>query len=111
MKSLNQILNDFKSCLTDMSAKAYHYEKPRNKTAPYAVWAETGGSDSFDADNHVGELQIDCVLEFYTKTEFDSDIDTINEILDENTSGWNLDSVQYEDETKLIHYSWSFRLS
>lgn len=110
MKSLTQILSNFKTAICKMDAKAYHYEKPRSKTAPYAVWAETGESDSFDSDNHRGEQQIECVLEFYTKTEFDPDIDTIQSILDENTAGWSLDAVQYEDETKLIHYSWSFRL-
>ena len=48
-------------------------------------------------------------IDLYTRQEFDPAVDQIQEGL--NTSegvGWVLSSVQYEDETNLIHYEWTF---
>jgi hypothetical protein len=74
------------------------------------VWAETGESDSFNADNGKKEQVIEGTMDFYTETEFDPLFDEIQSVLDEMCCGWVLDSVQYEDSTKLIHYSWNWEL-
>ena len=113
MKSLNEKLREFMNEIKSVKEglKVYHYEKAAKATAPYVVWAEEGEDDSLDADNNKEEQQIEGWLEFYTQTEFDSAIDDIQEKLNEITCGWRLDAVQYEDETKLIHYSWTWRIA
>lgn len=73
---------------------------------PYIVWAEDGEMTSFHADNHKGEQQLTGTVDLFTKTEFDPIADEIQKILNEEEVGWRLDSVQYEPETNLIHYSW-----
>lgn len=46
------------------------------------------------------------IVDFYTQTEFDPIADTIQGILNGEDIGWSLDSVQYEEETNLIHFQW-----
>ena len=50
-------------------------------------------------------------VDFFTLEEYDAIIDEIQDTL-EGIEGlsWNLNSVQYEEETKFIHYEWMFAL-
>lgn len=81
-----------------------HYT--RQSTYPYMVWAEDGEENSFHASNHKQEQQITGTIDYFTRTEFDSIVDDIQTILNSEEIGWTLSSVQYEDETNLIHYQW-----
>lgn len=66
---------------------------------------------SFHADNRKQEQQISGTVDCFTQIEYDPLLDEIQEALDatENVA-WMLESVQYEDETKYIHYEWAFRV-
>lgn len=109
MKSLNDQLKAVKDALVSVSEKTYHYEKPATVKAPYIVWGEQGEADSFHSNNTKSEQQIEGWIDYYTQTEFDANIDEIQEALN-GICAWSLESVQYEDETKLIHYAWLFRV-
>ena len=41
-----------------------------------------------------------------TKSEYDTMTDSIQEALNCEDISWTLNSFQYEDETKLLHYEW-----
>lgn len=110
MKLLTNQLKAIREALAAVSDKTYHYEKPAEIKAPYIVWAELGESESFHGDNRKKEQAIYGAVDYFTLTEFDSTIDEIQAALD-GVSAWNLDTVQYEDETKLIHYTWNFEVS
>ena len=45
----------------------FHYFKPANIQAPYAVWIDQG-EESFWADNGKGERSLSGTLDFYTQT-------------------------------------------
>ena len=113
MKSIQTLLTNLYTALNaiDDNLYIYHYERAEDFTLPYGVWGEDGEADSFHGDNKKKEQVIAGYLDFYTQTEFDPLVDEIQITLDdlENCS-WNLDSVLYEDETKLIHYSWRWEL-
>ena len=47
-------------------------------------------------------------VDLFTKTEFDPLADDVQNVLDELGVTWSLESVQYEDETNLIHMEWSW---
>lgn len=87
----------------------YHYWRP-NMSAPFCVWGEDGEDDSFNANNRKKEQSISGYVDYYTKTEFDPVVDTIQETLNgfEFPFGWRLATVDYEEETNLIHYSWEW---
>lgn len=84
---------------------AFHYWRPV-KDAPWLIWAEEGGSE-FAAGNQVAEQAIHGSTDYFTKDEFDPAIDGIQDAQNALPGFmWSLNSVQYEDETELIHYEW-----
>jgi hypothetical protein len=108
MQSLNQTLLKIKTALTAIEElKVYHYWRPRLQ-APYCIWAEDGEGDSLHADNKKKEQVISGTIDYFTKEEFDDNVDAIQEALNDIEIGWELSSVDYEDETNLIHYTWTF---
>jgi hypothetical protein len=92
--------------LTVQGLKCYHLKKPASVTAPYAVWQEDQEGNSHYADNAKAEQVIEVTIDYYTKTEYDTMIDSIQDALNTAQIAWKLNSFQYEDETKLMHYEW-----
>ena len=86
-----------------------HYS--RMTTFPYVVWAESGEDTSFNSNNRKSEQQLTGVVDLFTKTEFDPLADDVQNILESEEIGWRLATVQYEDETGLIHYQWEWWVS
>ena len=105
--SLQQTLKSLGSELAALGANSYHYWRPK-KDPPFLVWQEDGEGDDFHANNHKAERQISCSASYYTLTEYDPALDKIEALLEVLSSGWQLVSVTYEEETALIHYEWSF---
>ena len=86
--------------------KCYHLEKPTSVKAPYAIWQEDSEGMSHYADNTKAEQVLVLTIDYYTLTEYDTMIDSIQEALNDARIAWKLNSFQYEDETKLLHYEW-----
>lgn len=110
MKSLQQSLMMVRDELNKIEgAKFFHYQRDPDTKKEYGVWMENGEGDAFHADNHKAEQQISGTLDYYTQIEYNPILDEIQEALDRiDPGGWTLESVQYEDETDLIHYEWTF---
>lgn len=90
----------------ELDCEVYHYTRGSDTDVPYMVWAEDGEQDSFETDNRKQEQQLSGLVDFFTLDEFDEICDDIQEILNSEWIGWRLESVQYEEETNLIHYQW-----
>lgn len=92
----------------------YHYWRP-NMTAPFCVWAEDGEDESFWSSNVKREQAVGGVVDYYTKIEYDTTNDDIQEALNglsaEMPFTWRLDSVQYEEDTDIIHYQWRWSVA
>lgn len=86
----------------------FHYWRP--KTFPYLVWQEDFEAESFNSGNHKTEQAIHVTADYYTQTEYDPNIDLIQEVLDYIGAAWRIEAVQYEEETKLIHYTFEFEV-
>lgn len=69
------------------------------------VWAEDDRLD-LEADNKHVEKGVQGTIDYFTKTEFDGKTDTIEAQLDTMGVNWYLNSIQYEQDTGLIHYEW-----
>ena len=107
--TLQAKLKLIRDTLVGLNLNVYHYYNAKPKL-PYVVWAEDSEADSFYAGNHKAEQVIHGTIDYYTKTEFDSNADTIQGALNALPIGWRLSSVQYEEETNLIHYEWEFEI-
>lgn len=112
MRSMQNRLAEFYQMFTSLPCGVFH--NVRSVNYPFMVWSETGedGYASLHTGNHKTEQVITGTVDYYTRTEFDSIVDAIQTILDDaDRVAWELDAVQYEDETGLLHYTWSWRLS
>ena len=109
---MNFLLQRISNALTSIEGlKVYHYWRPQ-MDAPFCVWQEEQEGDSLWASNHKKEFVLTGTIDYYTKKDFDPIVDQIQAVMDiiENF-GWTLDAVLYENETELIHYSWSWQIA
>lgn len=114
MKSVQNNLKKIKSALNNTSAQGriFHYKRPKDQKKSWIVWQEDGEAGSLMGDNHKFEQQIHGTIDCYTLTEYDPLLDEVQDALDKaDLVGWSLLSVQYEDETNLIHYEWEFYIA
>lgn len=108
MTALSMKLKIVRDALTAVSQNVSHYRRPPNLEG-WIIWQEDSESGSFKAGNHLAEQQIHGTIDYFTKTEYDQTADDVQTVLDAvSRIGWQLSSVQYEDETGLIHYEWDF---
>lgn len=104
------MLETVKNALVAVTAKTYHYTAPDNEAAPYIVWAEDAGIQLASNNAH-GESGYQGTIDFYTKTENDPLMPAIVVSIENAGIAYYLNSVQYEEETRLIHYEWVFEVS
>lgn len=102
-------LNDVKNALVTVGVPVSHYSavKQSNK---YIVWAEDSQAAAAWADGAMQEQAIGGTIDYFTKTENDPNVKKIQDALNAAEIPFRLESVQYEDETKFIHYEWSFEV-
>lgn len=92
----------------------YHYEafKAYDK---YIVWAEDSEGESLEADNYKAEQSIQGTIDYFTKQEYDENVDKIQAALVANRISFYLNSVQYESPDEgyagYIHYEWVWEVS
>lgn len=113
MKSLSLNLKRIRDALNGTSAngRVFHYTRPKDTATAWIVWQEDGEADSHYVNNRKVEQQIHGTIDCFSQNEYDGLFDEVQEALDGIGVGWNLNSVQYEDETALIHYEWEFFIS
>lgn len=75
----------------------------------YFVWAEDGANDLIAGNRHT-EKAMTGRTDLYTKQEFDPWADAIGDSFTNFGIAWSLVSVDYEEETGFIHYSWDWEV-
>lgn len=105
--SLQSKLYQIGVALAEITDNCYHYWRPV-KDVPCIIWAESGEDGSFNSDNRKSCQRIIGTVDLFTKTEFDSLVDSVQETLENIGLTWALESVQYEEDTNLIHYEWTW---
>lgn len=102
-KKLKQLNDGF----AKLSVPFSHYRRPR-KEPPFGVWAEDGEDSALHANNSKYEQFISGTADYFTKVEFDPVVDEVQVMLNDLEISWSLNSVQYEANTGLIHYEWTW---
>lgn len=102
-------LSDVRDALLTVTENVGHYEAMQ-ETDRYIVWAEDGQADSVWADGRMIQQGIQGTIDFYTKSENDPFVLAIQNALNGAGISFRLSSVQYEDETKFIHFEWIFEV-
>ena len=101
-------LTDIRDLLLTVGVPVSHYHTL--KESKYIVWAEDGQSGSIHGDNCMEEQIMQGTIDYYTKTEYDTNVGKIQQALNDNEVSFRLNSVQYEEETNFIHYEWIFEV-
>lgn len=102
-------LNDIKTALLSVTSNVNRYDGTGLK-GNYIVWAEDGQSESIWADNQMINQAITGTVDYFTKIENDPKVDAIQTALGAIGLSYKLNSVQYEKDTKYIHYEWVWDL-
>ena len=102
-------LSDIKTALLTVGVPVNHY-KAHKKTDKYIVWAEDSQADSLWADGKMQEQILSGTIDYFTKTEYDTNFSAIQTALSNAVISYRINSIQYEEETGYIHYEWVFEV-
>ena len=103
------ILLDLGNALKNVVPECYHYHA-HEQTDKYIVWAEDSQANAVWADGKMQEQALSGTVDYFTKTEFDTNVNKIQTTLSQIGVPWRLNSIQYEDDTGYIHYEWVWSL-
>lgn len=98
-----------KNALLTVTDKVHHYEAAK-QTGSYIVWAEDTQADAVWADDKMQEQTIQGTIDYFTKKENDPSWRLIQKALSDAGVTFKLNSVQYEYDTKYIHYEWVWEI-
>lgn len=105
---LNDTLRYFKRIINQATDRVWHYERPRNEDFPWCVWTEYTEGESLHANNSKGVQPITVTVDYFTQEEFDPVIDRIQNTLNDATGiSFDLTDINYDEESRAIHYSWN----
>ena len=99
------MLERLQAALAALTDRVYHYVAAPNSMTPYIVWAEDGDNDLLAGNVHA-ERYYTGTVDLYTRTDSDPLFTAIPEALEGLGASYYLNSVQYEEETGLVHYEW-----
>jgi len=103
-------LQNLKALLLTIGPPVFHYFAT-GQTGNYIVWAEDGEGDAVNADGQKVERALTGTIDYFTKTENDPVVQQIEAALDSDDGiAWQLNSVQYEQDTGYIHYEWVWEM-
>ncbi|MFR5876326.1 MAG: hypothetical protein ACLUFN_07540 [Eubacterium sp.] len=105
MKKLQQV----KTALLTVTDDTYHFAAPNN-SEDYIVYSENSEGGSVEADNYKLEQSVSGLIYFYTKKENHPFVDEIQQALINSRISFYLISVEYDSQTELIEYCWSFEV-
>ena len=103
-------LSALKTALLTVTNKTYHFTAPQNVTGSYIVWAEDTQADSVWADGKMVNQAIQGTVDYFTKSENDATVESIQDALNNGEISFRLNSIQREQETGYIHYEWVFEV-
>lgn len=102
-------LQDLRDALLTITPNVFHYHAHKQLDS-YIVYAEDTQGNTGHGDNKMTTQTLQGTIDYFTKIEFDSVFNEIQEKLNSLNIAWGLNSIQYEEDTGYIHYEWVFEL-
>lgn len=95
---------------TKIAFAAYDWDKSPSGVA-YGVLSLTGGANTIFSDNHIDAQAVEGVVDLYDTSIRTDNAKAVQAVLDGmDGCTWRLNSVQYESDTRLVHYEWIINL-
>ena len=95
-----------KDILLTLGKPVYHFRAPQNTAAPYFVYGEDSQDASLYADGVMCTQVLQGTIDYYTQDGEDLTVDETQSALNSAGISFWLNSVQYEDDTNLVHHEW-----
>ncbi|WP_041274641.1 hypothetical protein [Desulforamulus reducens] len=96
-------LVNLRDLLLTVTPNVYHYHAHK-KHDSYIVWSEYG-TQGLNADSEIQEISWRVQVDFFTKTEFDPNVEKISSLLDREDISFSY-LVDYEQDTGYVHHIW-----
>ncbi len=106
---VHELTERVRLALISLPVDVFHYHAFKKKDR-YIVWAEQAEGGSVEADDRKQEYSISGYIDFFTREENDPVVDMVSERLKSAEIAFSLNEVEYEEETKYIHYVWRFEV-
>lgn len=108
-------LSDVSTALLTVSQRVRRYTSKASLDAPppqppYIVWSEDMQSGALHGDGVMVNQTIQGTIDLFSKTAGDPYIGKIQKALNDAGIGFRLNSVQFEEDTRLIHHEWVFEI-
>ncbi len=98
-----------KDALLSVTSRVHHYFAGKQE-CPYIIWAEDSQAGEAWSDNRMGEQAIQGTVDYFTRQESDPAVDRIQQALNDAGIPFRLNSVQFEEKERIIHYEWVWEL-
>lgn len=98
-------LKRVKEALLTVGVPVSHYQAKKQKDK-YIVWAEDSAINPLWADGKLQDQVIQGTIHYFTFNEYDPNIEKIQQALNAAYIPFKLNAIQYENDTKYIHYEW-----
>ena len=92
---------------TGIKFTAYRWDKA--PAAPYGTAQLEGGADSTPADDMIINQAVRGSIDLYAPSQSTTYPQAVQAAINGHVA-WRLNSVQYEDAPRLVHYEWIFEL-
>lgn len=108
--SMHEKIKRIRDILLTVSKDVYHYEAMKKKNS-YIVYAEDTEGQRISAGNRKIEQVIQGTIDYFTKKDWDTKVDEIQDALNDACISFYLNSVQFEEETGYMHYEWVWEVA
>lgn len=103
-------LEAIKNTLLTVGVPVSHYTAMK-KPDKYIVWAEDSQGEPLWADGRMIGQVVQGTIDYFTRTENDPNAQKVQQALTDADISYRLNSIQYEDDTRYIHYEWVWEVS
>lgn len=98
-------IKQIEELMLTVTDSVFHYEA-MNKPDWYIVYAEDSEGSSVEGDDRKINQSIQGTIDYFTKKDWDENVNKIQEVLKNARISFYLNSVQFEEETGYQHYEW-----
>ena len=98
-------MNELESALTATGFPFAHFAWSRAPAGDYGTYSEDG-ENRLAGDDRSAEKALVVYVDLFTRDDSETPRETIEAALDGIRCAWYLNTVQYEDQTRYIHYEW-----
>ena len=102
------MMNEVVQLLLGLTDKVYHFEAPENAAPPYIVWQEIGQGEILSGDDSQDAYAATGTIDIFSRNEKEPLVSSVYRALNDACISFYKKSVQYEQDTRLIHTEYEF---